>query len=250
MTWSDLIRLSLIEIGAQDPIDPVDPNQQTIALFHLNGILGLWNARGETSYAATFPSNTTTAGLNPHTIGPSSATWSATQRPVLILAAHQLQGSGTGQVRLPINIRDKDWWFSQQTVPNIQSGIVTDLYYDPTYPNGSIYFWPVPSAAVSIQLQVRLLLAAIAEADLGTDIALPFGYEMALWLTLAESLVTPLTLPMPPELRGKASEARAVIFGVNNGPVRIRTRQSGVPGGTRDGASFNWSSRTFTGSGR
>ena len=249
-TWTDLITDSLVEIGAQDPIDPVDPNQFTLGLRRLNGILNLWNARGETSYAATFPSYTTTSGLNPHTIGPDSATWSATQRPVKILAANQLQGSGTGETRLTINIRDRVWWFAQQRVPNITSGVVTDLYYDPTYPNGSIYFWPVPSGAVEIELSVRLLLSAIAEGDAGNDIELPFGYESALMLTLAEWLVTPLQMPMPPELRTKASDARAVIFGVNTTPTRIRTRQSGVPGGRSSDANFNWRSRTFIGGGQ
>lgn len=250
MTWTDLIQDALMEIGVQDPIEPVDPNQLTLGLRRLNGILGLWNARGETSYAASFPSYTTTGSLNPHTIGPDSATWTATQRPVAILAANQLQGSGTNQVRLPITVRDQVWWFSQQLVPNVESSVVTDLYYDPTYPNGSVYLWPVPSGAVSIALQVRLLLSAVAEADLGSDIELPFGYERAITLTLAEDLATPLSVPMPQDLPRKASDARAVIFGVNSGPVRIRTRQSGVPGGAPSDASFNWISRTFSGSGR
>lgn len=250
MTWADLLRDALIEIGAQDPIDPVEPNQQSLALLRLNGILGLWNARGETSYTATFPSYTTTASLSPHTIGPSSATWSATQRPVEILDANRVLSSGTGLVRVPINIRDQVWWFSQQRVPNIETNIPTDLYYAPTWPNGSIYFWPVPSDAFVVELRVRLLLAAVADADLSTDVSLPFGYDAALRYTLAEDLVTPLTVPMPQDLRRKASEARAVIFGVNTGPVRIRTRQSGMPGGRGSGASFNYLSRTFNGSGR
>lgn len=247
MTWAELLRDSLIEIGVQDPLDPTDPSVQALALLRLNGILGLWNARGETSYTATFPTYTTTSGLSPHTIGPSGATWTATQRPVEILDANRVYSSGTGLVRTPINIRDEVWWFSQQAAPNIQTNIPTDLYYAPTWPNGSIYFWPVPSAAFVVELRVRLLLATIATADLGTDVSLPFGYDAALRYTLAEDLVTPFTVPMPQDLKGKASLARAVIFGVNDGPVRIRTRQSGMPGGPSDGASFNWMSRTFSG---
>lgn len=250
MTWQDLIRDAVIEIGVQDPIEPVGPNELALGLLRLNGIIGLWNARGETSYAATFPTYTTTASLNPHTIGPDSATWSATQRPVEILAANRIESSGTGLVRIPITIRDQVWWFSQQAVPNIETGIPTDLYYNPTYLNGSVYLWPVPDSAYTVEFLVRLLLSPIAEADLGTDVELPFGYDAALRYTLAQDLATPLTVPMPQDLPRKASEARAVIFAVNNGPVRIRTRQSGVPGGARDGSSFNWMSRTFTGSGR
>ena len=250
MTWADVIRDALIEISAQDPLDPVEPQIQSLALLRLNGILGLWNARGETSYTATFPTYTTTASLSPHTIGPTGATWSATQRPVEILAANRIYSSGTGLVRTPIRVRDAAWWFSQQSVPNIETNIPTDLYYSPTWPNGSIYFWPVPSAVFTIELKVRLLLAAIAEADISTDVALPFGYDAAIRATLAEDLVTPMTVPMPPELRRKASEARAVIFAVNSGPVHIRTRQSGMPGGASDGASFNWRSRTFVGGGQ
>lgn len=248
MTWQDLITDALTEIGVHDPIEPPDPNQTTLGLSRLNGIIGLWNARGETSYAATFPTYTTVAGLLPHTIGPSTATWSATQRPVEILAANRLQGSGTTLVRIPILVRDADWWFSQQSVPNISTDIPTDLYYDPTWPNGSVYLWPVPNGAFTVELRVRLLLDELADTDLTTDIALPFGYPRALMLTLAEDLVTPLTVPLPPQLLLKAAEARAVIFGVNTSPVRIRTRQSGMPGSQRTGGNFNYLSRTFTGS--
>jgi hypothetical protein len=245
-TWSDLIRDALIEIGVQDPIETVDPNMQSLGLLRLNSILNQWNAKGEASYTATFPTYTTTASLSPHTIGPTSATWSATQRPVDILGANRVLSSGTGLVRIPIAIRDAVWWFSQLSAPNIETGIPTDLYYAPTFPNGSIYFWPVPSEAYTVALMVRLILGdALDEDDLGTDIALPPGYYRAISLSLAEDLVTPLTVPMPQQLPSKATQARAVIFGVNTVSTRIRTRQSGVPRGAPSGATFNWHSRSF-----
>lgn len=250
MTWADLVRDALLETGVQDPIEPVDPNFQSLALLRLNAILDQLNSDRQATYNVVFPTFTLTPNLSPHTIGPSAATFTVSQRPVEILGANLLLSPGTtSEVRIPIDVVDDAWWLSQP-VPNIKASIPTAVYYSPDMPNGSLYFWPVPNTAYGLELEVRFVLAAIAQSDLGTTITvLPPGYQRALTLTLAEDLVTPFTVPMPQDLPGKAAKARAIIFQTNNQPVRIATRDAGMPGGrgvTRGG--FNW--MTGTGGGR
>lgn len=247
MTTADLLRDALIEIGVQDPIETVEPNAQSLALLRYNSILDQWNAQALAVYTVTFPTFSTVSGLNPHTIGPTTGTFVVTQRPVSILAANRILSSGTSLAKIPITVRDKDWYFAN-AVPNIQSGIPTDLYYSPSWENGSIYFWPVPNAVFTVELEVRLVLSQVTEADIGATVTWPPGYQRALMLTLAEDLVTPFTVPMPPKLEGLAREARGVIFANNNALVRIQTRQSGMPGGSGRGGGFNF--RTGTGGGR
>jgi len=245
VTTSDLLRDALLELGVVDPVETVPSDMQSLALVRWNAILDQWNAQQIATYTKTFPTFTITANLSPHTIGPTGATWTVTQRPVALIGVNLLIGSGVSLVRIPITIRDDAWWMAQP-VPNVRSSVPTDVYYSPAWPNGSIYFWPVPNTAYVVELEVRYVLAQVADADLGSTVTWPPGYQRALTLTLAEDLTGPYTVPMPQGLGKKAQEARAVVFANNNAPVRIRTRQSGMPSGTSGG--YSW--RSGVGGGR
>lgn len=246
MTWSDLLRDALLEIAAVDPIDPVPAELQSLALIRLNSLINQKNAQQITTYGVAFPTFTLTPLLSPHTIGPSGVLV-VTARPVAIIGANLRIGSGTTLARLPIDIRDAAWWLDQ-AMPNIRSGVPTDLYYADDWPNGSLYLWPVPTVAYGLELEVNALLSELTEADLGNTIALPQGYQRDYTLSLAEDLTGPLTVPMPSDLSRKASQARAITEGNNNAPVRIVTRQSGMPGGDSASGGFNW--QTGRGGGR
>lgn len=240
---ADLIRDSLLELAVQDPIDPTDPALLSLGLTRFNGIVDLWNAQKIASYNVTFPTFSTTSGLSPHTIGPTGATWTVTQRPVAIIGANLRIGSGQTLTRLPITIRDEAWWLAQ-AAPNIQSGVPTDLYYAPSWGNGSVYLWPVPNAVLTIELEVRLVLSQIAASAITADLSLPQGYSRALMLTLAEDLAGPLSQPWTPTHAQKKQQACSAVFANNNLPMRIRTRDSGMPSGRP--SAFNWRSRTTT----
>ena len=240
---ADLIRDALLELAVQDPVDATDPALLSLGLTRFNSLIDLANAEQIATYAVTFPTFSTTSGLSPHTIGPTGATWTVTQRPVAILAANYRQGSGVSLVRVPINIRDKEWWMAQAS-PNVQSGIPTDLYYDPTWDNGSAYLWPVPNAVLTIELMVRLVLSQVTAATITATLSMPPAMYRWLMLTLAEDLCTPLSQPWSQKQENKLAKATTAYFGNNNPPIRIATRDSGMPSGARgSSASFNWRSR-------
>lgn len=249
MTYADLLRDALLEIAVIDPIDPIPPDLFSLALTRFNGILNQRNASQLSVYAVTFPTFTTTSGLSPHTIGPTGATWTVTQRPVAILGANQQSGSGVTLTNIgPLTPRDRAWWLGQGS-PNVQSGVPTDFYYEPTWPNGSVYLWPVPNAAYTVQLETRIVLSEVAEADVATDFSMPPGYQRDLTLSLAEDLAGALSVPVSGALQVKAMQARSLVESNNNPPIRIATRQAGMPGGgVSGGGGFNW--RTGRGGGR
>lgn len=247
MTHADLLRDALVEIAAIDPIDPTPPELLTLALTRYNSILNQRNAQQMAVYAILFPTFTTTSGLSPHTIGvtANSPTWTVTgNRPVDVIGVNQQQSSGVNLVNIgPLTKRDRAWWLAQP-VPNIQTGVPTDFYYEPTWPNGSMYLWPVPDAAYTVQLEVRVVLDEVAEADVTNDFSLPPGYQRDLTMTLAEDLCGPLSIPMPPSLTVKAREARAIVQANNNPPLRIATWDFGMPGGPvgTAGGGYSWQS--------
>lgn len=250
LTVQDVFRDALLEIAVIDPLDPVPPEMLDLALLRCNSILDQWNAEQIATYNVDFSTFSTTSRLSPHTIGlaANSPTWTVTtNRPVSILGANRYQGTGTGLVKIgPIEIVDDAWWL-RQPVPNIQSGIPTQLYYSPSWPNGSVYLWPVPDAVFTIELELRTVMALYANGDMSSDFSMPPGYQRALMLTLAKDLTGPLPVSWTPQQEQKLTEAMTVVFANNNAPVRIRTRQSGMMAGRGMSGAFNWRSRTSTG---
>ena len=237
-TGADLVRASLMEIGVQDPLEATDSALQTLGLEKVNRIINDWNADHGATYVEEFASHTLTPSLNPHTIG-SSGTFVVTQRPVSIEWAN-IVVSG---IRYPVSIEDAQW-YANLGDRTVETSIPTSLYYAPGWPNGSLYLYPVPDAANSLELWTRAVLASLTAA--GT-ISLPPAYENALMLTLAESLTNPLTVPMPQALPAQAREARGRVWSNNITVPKLCTRDSGMPSSGAAGG-YNWV--TGTGGGR
>jgi hypothetical protein len=203
----------------------------------LRALLNAWNADRRAVYATAFDTYTLVPNLFPHTIGPTG-TFTTTARPVDIDGANLILPATTVNFNGQITIRDAQWWLSQ-SVPQLTSDIPTDLYYQPDYPNGKIYFWPVPSTAYQVQLMTRVLLDDVALTT--SSYELPPGYYDAIRLTLAEKGQRPFGRPPDVTLINDASKARAVVFDNNVEIPRLRTKDPGMtPGKGGFTADFNW----------
>jgi hypothetical protein len=251
----DIIADALIEIGALAPseVANLDPDEAQWAFRKLNYLVDEWQAQEIYVYSYNFSLYTLVPGLLPHTIGPQAgATFTTNQapRPVRLESAAQLINTGAQTVDLgPINIRDHDWWAANQ-VKQIQTNVVTDCYYAPDSPNGSLYFWPVPNASAQVRLQFwntvqqfdNILDPIGGPGGPGT---LPSAYRAALMYTLAERLLPGEKREAHPALIQAAMKARAAIFGNNAKSPTMSTRDSGMPKAGRSGVrgDFNW----FTG---
>lgn len=234
-TARDLVRAALVEIAVLDPTEDLGGDLALWGLEKLNRLANRWNAQREAIYAESFANYTLTANLSPHTIGPSG-TWSVTSRPVSIEGAMLRLTTSSPVVEVPITIRDAQWW-ADQTVPTLTSTVPTDLYYNPTWPNGSLYFWPVPTTAYGVKLWTRSLLSAFAFSD---TFSMPPGYQDALTYTLAEELAPSLGSVSPTVLalvNEKARECRAIIFDNNRMPRRL---SSDAPSPSRSGSYYNY----------
>lgn len=238
MTARDLVSRALKEIGVLSQGETASAGDATDALDILNELLNEWNADGQAAYNVLFTSYTLVPNLQPHTIGPSTATFTVTQRPDQILGANIVLTNVTPAVRNPLNIRDAQWWLDQ-TVQAITSALPTDLYYAPGWPNGSLYLWPIPTTAYDIELETRLdLTDTLALSD---TVSLPPGYRKALILTLAENLLTPFGRPGDANLSVRAAKARGLVFANNVTTPRLQTYDAGMSGGeARNRPTFNY----------
>ena len=238
MTGLDIVTDAARELGILGAADTLDGNLSAQGLNKLNRIFDNWSAQLEAAYAVAFSTFTLTPNLNPHTIGPTGATFTVTQRPVTIEAASIVLTNVTPSVRVPLTLRDAQWYQSV-SVPAEDTDLPTDLYYDPTWGNGSLYLYPVPTTAYDIELQIRVLLGQLL---LTSTFSLPPGYQDAATLTLAEDWAGPLPVQPPPMLPTKATQARARIFNVNTVVPKLTTRDAGMPQSGRTLPYFNWKS--------
>lgn len=233
ITGRDLVTDALLELNVYDAIDTIEPQNAAYVLRKLNRILDNWNAERPAVYADQFNTYTFTPALSPHTIGPTG-TWVTTQRPVSIEAAMLLfNTSGNPQVR--ITMRDA-LWYASLSIKSLSTQMPTDVFYEPDWPNGKLFFWPIPSAAYQVTLLTRMVLAKLALDDAFT---LPPGYQDAITLTLCEDIAPTFEKQVAPSLARKAQEARDRIFRNNVEIPRLVTRDSGMPtaagGGSGDG---------------
>jgi hypothetical protein len=237
LTIQDLVTDAFRELGVLNAVDPPTGEDSTLGLFRLNKILDNFNADRDALYAQVFTSLTLSPGVNPHTIGPSGATVTVSQRPVSIEGAQLIVGANYS----PIKVRDRDW-YRARTNPSLQSAVVTDLFYEPSFPNGSIYFQPVPSSPYSVLLDVRVVLAAVTLADVFT---FPPGYQDFLTMLLAIDLSAPMGVAVSPETRHELQVAMARVGRNNIRIPTISTRDAGMPRGRSGGSASSAQSTTW-----
>ena len=98
-------------------------------------------------------------------------------------------------------------WFRHQTNPTWRGATQTDVYYEPDWPNGKLFFYPIQSGASQMVLELRTVLA---QYDLTSVVSLPPGGLNAFVLTLAESLQGPMRTPLSDDQKRRARVARTV----------------------------------------
>ena len=135
-------------------------------------------------------------------------------------------------VDVPINIRDEFWWMNVR-VKNLQTDIPTDLWYDPNWPNGSIYLWPVPNYAYQIRMRIWGVIPSFP--SLSSTFTLPPGYKQALRLTLARNLVGMFQGTWTDQQESNWLRANKAVQSNNLQSPRGQTGDVGMPGMERWG---------------
>jgi len=238
VTVRDLITETFQDLTVLAASESMDAGMAANGLSKLLRVLDDLNAERAGVYANRFQTYTLTPALQPHTIGVTgnSPTWTVTTaRPVSIDGANLVLTDVTPNVYRPLNLRSAEWWRGLP-IPTLSTSIPTDLYYNPEWPNGQLYFWPVPDTAWGMQLWMRIVLADVGLDDTFT---MPQGYRSAITLTLGEYLAP--TYPSAIPQAEAAAKARARIFANNDETPALTTQDSGMPRqSTKNRTTFNY----------
>lgn len=237
MTFRDIIIQALQEIQAIAQGEVPSAQEMSDGLVRLNRLMDRWAARKILAFNVGFQLFTLQPNLSPHTIGPNG-TFVVPQRPVRIESAALVLNLTNPSTDIPIAIRDDQWW-AQNRVKAQTSNTPTDLYYSADWPNGSCYFWPVPTVNYQVRLELWGLLGQFSSLQ-GT-FSLPPGYWDAVVLQLALNLAPAWAGIVTPELRENARAALAAIEGNNGKSPRTTTSDAGMPDKARKSrGGFNW----------
>lgn len=203
-TGGSLIAGAMRLLGALGAGETLDSDLAATGLEVLNELLDGWQTQALLLYSDQRVVLTWTAGQSSLTIGRVGADLTE-DRPLTIKAAGFLLASG---YEYPMRVLTLGAWAN---VVNKDFGATypRGVYYEPTFPNGTLYLWPVPQGSISLVLYVGAQLGAVQNL---TDLyQLPPGYLRALRYNLADALGAELGLAVPARVAQMANDAKADI---------------------------------------
>lgn len=242
VTALSLINAAGQEIGALAAGEQFDSDNQAWVLQKLQRVIDTANAKRVMVYNVNFTSFTLVPNLSPHTIGPTpltgpSPTFVVNQRPMEIVSISlQLTNTSPNTVEIPLTRRDQAWW-ADQRVKTLTSAIPTDYYYSEDWPNGEIFFWPIPNAVNNVLLQTRQVIGELTTP--AQQFSMPPAYWDWIVYKTAIAIGPSFERQISQDLRGLMMEAERAVQGNNIKSPRGDTADAGMPGGTLDGL-FNY----------
>lgn len=230
-TVREIITDSLKDLGAIAIDETPSDSEASDAFRCLNQMIQSWKTESLVVYAKnqqvfTYP----VTGQTSYTIGPTGDF--VTDRPINIDAAYN-RDSNQNDYKIYVARDFSD--YSNLITKSVTATLVTLLYYDPTYPNGTIYLWPTPNTT-SYRLVIWTWTSVSEFSSLNDVITLPPGYERAIRSNLAIELAPRYGREVTQAMATIATESKAQIKRTN---MTIPTLSFDVGMGSR-GLSFNY----------
>lgn len=211
-TAQPLINQSLRVLGVIGAGETPAAEDSDIALTALNGILTSLSLQRLSIYADVLESKVLTPGQASYTIGTNGSPDWNTARPNAIIYAFIRMGVND----YPCEIVDQDT-YDGYVQKSTSSNLPNRLFYDKTYPNGTIKLLPTPSQANTLYIRSMKLLESFA--SLSDTVDLPSGYERMLKWALARELSAEYGKQITPDIERQYMEALADIKRLNARPI-------------------------------
>ena len=189
-------------IGAIASAEILETNELNDAFVSLNQMLSSWNTEG----ASLVARKRLLVAIS------SGNAYPLSERPVKIDAA----SSAIGGVDNALELVDSAGW---EAIPvpekQMQSIFTRKLYCDYAFPNSTVYIWPVPRLAGTLELWIYAAVPPFAAVD--SIITLPDGYEAGLRFNLAVNLAPEYGRPLDQAVVANAQNFKASLVQLNAG---------------------------------
>jgi hypothetical protein len=211
-TAVDLITLALKDIGALGIGQAISAEDTADALATLNMMLEQWAEERLSVYHLVDTAHQSTGSVS-YTVGPGGDF--NIPRPIKINAAYaRLQSSGAGSaVDYRISMIDAREDYARISLKTLSS-FPEYAFYDSDFPMGNLFLYPVPNSSYELHIVTMDALPQFATA--GLQINLPGAYMAAIRYSLACYLAPSYQLPISPDLKALAMNAKRVIKRANN----------------------------------
>ena len=222
-TARDIVSRSLRLLGAIKSGDSLAEAYMQDGLIALNALLESWQLEKLNIYAWQDKTFTLVPNDGTITLG---ATGNITTRPDHIEDVFITQGT----IDYPVTMIERGRWdaIADKTTT---SNIPELAYYEPSYTQGVLNLYPVPSAANT--LHVVMWVPFTAFATLATAVALPPGYERALAYNLAIEIAPEYGKSVSVEVQKVATDSWANVKRANDRGIKSYTDLTLLIGGRR-----------------
>ena len=226
-TTLDIINLALLDAGVIGQGQTASAEDVNNSFTRMQWMIQQWQRKRYLVFHLVNITVTSTGQTTPYTIGPGQQFVIGTRPDRLESGCffRQLVQSSPNQVDYPLELLESFEDYNRIALKAL-STFPSYVFYDPAYPVGKLYFWPIPQANLYLMnvLVKATLIDIITASGLTTvlDSTLPNEYFKAIYESLAEILRSAYRLPPDPGLSGRAKESREVLRDAAAAIARLR----------------------------
>lgn len=175
-TAQTLITDCMKELGVYGPGETPAPADLTDGLQRLNDLLDSWSLDAVAVFRIAQVSHSFVVGQGSYTIGEAGGEDVDAARPIEVQAGSFVRDDNSHDHPLTIlrSRQDYDGLVRKSTASDYPRAV----FYDPTYPSGTLHYYTVPSQAWTAYLNVPAVLSQFS--GLTTAYSFPPGYRRAL----------------------------------------------------------------------
>lgn len=210
---ADIVRLALKDAGVLGVGQTANAEDTNDVFDTLNMLLAQWSIKRWLIYHLLDMSVVSTGAMS-YTIGPGGDIDTGTmQRPDRLedgcFYRQLITASSPNQIDYPLGILESREDYSRIGLKQL-STIPQYIFYDVTYPLGTLYPWPVPSA-IKYEIHVAIKDTLAQFSNLADNINLPNQYYAALRYNLGATIRPLYQMPPDPTLTALALTSLNVI---------------------------------------
>lgn len=207
MTVSDLVTASLTDLGVLAEGEVPTAAQAQLGFDKLNRMVDRMAADRLQIYALVATDIAIVPSQASYTVGTGGNFNIA--RPMFMDYVSFWSTATTPAVVLTLDPLTDDLW-NALPVPALTSAQPTNFYWQPSYPLGKLWLYPIPTGT-TLRLGISVPTAIAQFAALTTTVALPPGYASMLVSNLAINLAGPFGVQVSPSVVQEAQESMALV---------------------------------------